>query len=254
MSNLKKGIKYLEEYNNVIVPKNLEGFDAFRALMNITIPDNISNDFFLLQDKIIQEQYSNKEIIDVNDLTPFKDKICLYQGDITLVKADAIVNACNSDLLGCFYPLHKCIDNAIHSFAGLQVRRDLKAIMDKQGQPEPNGKVKITNGYNLPSKFIFHTVGPTVDGKITKQNKLDLASCYNSCLELADKNELENIVFCSISTGLYGYPIEDASNVALRAITKYLYEHKESSIKKIVINVFSGGDYDVYSRRINEIN
>lgn len=254
MSDLEKGIKYLEEYNNVTVLKNLEGFDAFRALMNITMPDNLSNDFFLLQDRIIQEQYSNKEIRDVNDLTPFKDKICLYQGDITLVKADAIVNACNSDLLGCFHPLHKCIDNAIHSFAGLQVRRDLKAIMDKQGQPEPNGKVKMTNGYNLPSKFIFHTVGPIVDGKITKQNKLDLVSCYNSCLELADMNELENIVFCSISTGLYGYPIEDASNVALRAITKYLYEHKESSIKKIVINVFSGGDYDVYSRRINEIN
>lgn len=164
MTNIEKAIAYLEKYNNDKVPTYLKGFDAFRFLMNITMPDKLSDDYFKLQDEIIKEEYQSKEIVDVNSLTEIKNNFFLHQGDITLLKADCIVNACNNKLLGCFQPLHKCIDNAIHSFAGLQVRRDLKEIMEKQRCVEPIGKAKITKGYNLPSKYILHTVGPIVKG------------------------------------------------------------------------------------------
>jgi O-acetyl-ADP-ribose deacetylase (regulator of RNase III) len=254
MTNLEKGIKHLEEYNRVKVPLDIQGFDAFRALMNITMPDHISDDFFKLQDEIIKNEYRNKKIIDVQLLKPIKDKICLLLGDITLIKADAIVNACNSSLLGCFHPLHKCIDNAIHSYAGLQVRRDLKQLMDKQGFCEPNGRVKITKGYNLPCKYIFHTVGPIVNSTITKQNEQDLRNCYLSCLTLADSYQLSNIVFCSISTGLYGYPIKDAAIVAYQTVLSYIKGNPNTNLKKIIFNVFTEGDYEVYKSTITKDN
>lgn len=254
MDNLEKGIKYLEKYNNVKVYPNLQGFNAFRALMNITMPDKLDDNFFDIQDKIIQAEYKNKEIINVDDLSPIKDNICLYQKDITLLKADAIVNACNSELLGCFQPLHKCIDNAIHSYAGLQVRKDLLEIMQKQDYKEPNGKAKITKGYNLPAKYIIHTVGPIVNGNVTKQNEIDLYNCYQSALKLASEYNLKNIVFCSISTGVYGYPIEKASIIALKSIKDYFSNNENTSIKKVVIDVFSRSDYDEYQRAISKIN
>lgn len=253
MSKLKEGIKYLEKYNQVKIPNYIQGFDAFRALMNITMTNDLNDDFYLLQDEIIKNEYQNKQITSVEDLTPIQDNIYLWQGDITTLKVDAIVNACNSDLLGCFHPLHKCIDNAIHSFAGLQVRRDLKVIMDKQGYREPNGKAKITKGYNLPAKYILHTVGPKVNGKITKENESDLYNCYISCLKLADTYSLKSIAFCSISAGLYGYPIDEASKIALKAVRDYFKANK-SKIEKIIFNVFSGDDYDVYFRTIKKAN
>lgn len=254
MDNLEKGIKYLEDYNKVKVSLELNGFNAFRALMNITMPDRLDDTFFAIQDKIIQDEYKNIKIIDVNDLLPIKENIYLYQGDITTLKADAIVNACNNELLGCFHPLHKCIDNAIHSFAGLQVRKDLLEIMKKQGYNEPNGKAKITKGYNLPAKYIIHTVGPIVNGIITKQNEIDLYNCYQSCLKLANEYNLKNIVFCSISTGLYGYPIEKASQVAIKSINDYFKNNANTTIKKVIFDVFSRSDYDVYKRTINKTN
>ena len=247
MTYLNWCIDYLKEYNHI--SQNLEyDWITLRALLNITIPYNLSDEFYDKQDGVIKDIISKKEIFDVSTLN---NGISLYKGDITLIKADAIVNACNNKLLGCFVPGHQCIDNAIHSFAGLEVRRELMKIMEEQGHDEENGKCKVTNAYNLPSKYIFHTVGPVYSG--SKQDTLDLESCYLSCLKAADKMKLDSIVFCSLSTGIFGFPIEKASEIAIRTVKKYL-EEENKNIKKVIFNLFSDGDYDVYSRRIKEIN
>lgn len=198
MENIKWCINYLKEYNHIKENINLPDYQAFRALMNVTMPLNLSDEYYGKQDLALKEIYEGKIIIDINNLEPLKDSIYLYRGDITCIKADAIVNACNEKLLGCFQPLHGCIDNAIHSFAGLQVRRDLMKVMELQGKDEPNGKAKITRGYNLPAKYILHTVGPNVGGYVTKKDEEDLKNCYLSCLKLADSYKLESLVFCSI--------------------------------------------------------
>ena len=212
------------------------------------MPINLSDEFYDKQDGVIKEIVAKKEIFNVDNVD---DGISLYKGDITLIKADAIVNACNNKLLGCFVPGHHCIDNAIHSYAGLEVRRDLMKVMEEQGHDEENGKCKVTKAYNLPSKYIFHTVGPVYSG--SKQDTLDLESCYLSCLKVADKMKLDSIVFCSLSTGIFGFPIEKASEIAIRTVKKYL-EEENKNIKKVIFNLFSDGDYDVYDRKIKEIN
>lgn len=253
MTKLEQGIQYLKKYNQFELTSSINGFDAFRALMNVTMPNRLDKDFYSLQDEIIQEEYRHKVIVDIHDLKPIKSNIYLYLGDITCLKVDAIVNAGNSYLLGCFHPLHHCIDNAIHSYAGLQVRRDLMEIMKEQGKEEENGKAKITKGYNLPSSYIIHTVGPKIKKEVTKNDEEDLYHCYLSSLTLAETYHLSSIAFCSISTGLYGYPIEEASKVALQAVNEYLTYHPNTSIQKIVFDVFSKGDYEVYEREINRI-
>lgn len=247
MTYLNWCIDYLKKYNHInqILEYN---WPTLRALLNVTMPYNLSEEFYDKQDEVIKEIISKKEIFDVATLN---NGISLYKGDITLIKADAIVNACNNKLLGCFVPGHHCIDNAIHSFAGLEVRRDLMIIMEEQGHDEENGKCKVTKAYNLPSKYIFHTVGPIYSG--LKQDILDLESCYLCCLKVADKMKLDSIVFCSLSTGIFGFPIEKASEIAIRTVKKYL-EEENKNIKKVIFNLFSDGDYDVYSRRIKEIN
>lgn len=247
--NLKYAIDYLKRVNRINIKGNKYNFETFRALMNITLPNNLIDEYYQAQDSIIQNSYKNKTIVDVDELIPIKNNIYLWQGDITLIKADAIVNATNSDLLGCFYPLHNCIDNAIHSFAGLQVRRDLMKIMSFQKKKEPSGRAKITKGYNLPSKYIIHTVGPIVKGKVTKENENDLYNCYMSCLKIAEENNIESIVFCSISTGIYAYPIAKACKIALKEVGDY-FVNNLSNIKKVIFNVFKKEEYDVYNREI----
>ena len=194
MTNLKWCINYLKEYNHLKELPDMDDYALFRALQNITMPINLSDEFYRRQDEVLKKLLSTKK---VEDISSFNEGISLYKGDITLIKADAIVNACNSQMLGCFIPGHHCIDNAIHSFAGLQVRRDMMEIMNKQGHEEPNGQVKVSKAYNLPSKYIFHTVGPVYSG--TKQDEIDLVSCYLTCLKKADEMKLESLVFC-----LYG--------------------------------------------------
>ena len=247
MLNLNWCIDYLKKYNHI--NQNLEyNWPTLRALLNVTMPYDLSDEFYRKQDEAIKEIVSKKEIFDVATLN---NGISLYKGDITLIKADAIVNACNNKLLGCFVPGHHCIDNAIHSFAGLEVRRDLMKIMQEQGYDEPNGRCKVTKAYNLPSKYILHTVGPVYSG--SKQDNIDLESCYLSCLVTADKMNLKSVVFCSLSTGIFGFPIEKASEIAIKTVKKYL-ESENKNIKKVIFNLFSDGDYDVYDRKIKEIN
>ena len=247
MSNINWCIDYLKKYNHI--NQNLEyNWPTLRALLNVTMPYDLSDEFYSKQDEAIKEIVSKKEIFDVEELN---NGISLYKGDITLIKADAIVNACNNKLLGCFVPGHHCIDNAIHSFAGLEVRRDLMKVMEEQGHDEENGKCKVTKAYNLPSKYIFHTVGPIYSG--SKRDNIDLESCYLSCLVTADKMNLKSVVFCSLSTGIFGFPIEKASEIAIKTVKKYL-ESENKNIKKVIFNLFSDGDYDVYNRKIKEIN
>ncbi len=251
MKELNWCIEYLKKYNNITYDLKLPDLEALRALENITMPDNLSDEFYDNQDKVLQEILKTKNIVDINNLSFNKDNIALYKGDITLINADAIVNAANKKLLGCFIPLHKCIDNAIHSYAGLQVRRDLLKVMEKQKNDEEVGKAKITKAYNLPSKYIIHTVGPQVENRVTKQNEIDLANCYYSCLKLADSLDLKSIVFCSISTGVYGYPIAKASTIAINTVRDYL--HKTNSKIKVIFNLFSQSDYEIYKERLVSI-
>ena len=246
MSDIKWCIDYLAKYDGVSVPTGWADEELFRAFQNVTLPSDLSDEFYDKQDEVLQDILSRKNVVDVST---FPDGVTLYRGDITLLKADAIVNACNSKMLGCFVPGHHCIDNAIHSFAGLQVRRDMMKVMEKQGRDEPNGECKVTKGYNLPSTYVFHTVGPIYRG--VQQDEIDLIKCYLSCLSKADEMGLSSLVFCSLSTGVFGYPIEKASKIAVSTILKYLKE-RNKGLKKIVFDVFSKGDYDVYDRTIKE--
>ena len=242
MTDIKWCIDYLKEYNRIDALPKMSDEALFRALQNVTMPNSLSEEFYKKQDAVLQDIRSRKELKDVAD---FEDGISLWKGDITLIKADAIVNACNNKMLGCFVPGHHCIDNAIHSFAGLQVRRDMMAIMDRQGHDERNGDCKVTEGYNLLSKFIFHTVGPIYSGKA--QDEIDLIHCYISCLKKADEMGLPSLVFCCLSTGIFGYPNDKAAELAVKTVKQYLAEENEN-IKKVVFNVFLDKDYDIYKR------
>ena len=245
MSDIKWCIDYLKKINDIKDDLD-DSFTTFRALLNITMPTNLSDEFYQKQDSVLKNILSKKEVIDVKS---FPNGVSLYKGDITLLKADAIVNACNSQILGCFVPGHHCIDNAIHSFAGLEVRRDMLEIMNKQGHEESNGQVKVSSGYNLPAKYIFHTVGPIYSGM--HRDETDLASCYYSCLRKADEMKLDSIVFCSLSTGIFGFPIEKASKIAIKCVNSYLKEENKN-IKKVIFDVFSDSDFETYKKNMKE--
>ena len=248
MTNIKWCIEYLKQYNGIDSLLQMPDEALFRALQNITMPYALSEEFYQRQDAVLQDILSRKDITDVAD---FSDGISLWKGDITLIKANAIVNACNNKMLGCFVPGHHCIDNAIHSFSGLQVRRDMMAIMNAQGHDEPNGDCKVTKAYNLPSKYIFHTVGPIYSGKA--QDVIDLKNCYISCLKKADEMKLDSLVFCCLSTGVFGYPNDKAAELAVKTVKQYLMEENEN-IKKVVFNVFLDKDYGIYKKTLGRVD
>mgnify|MGYP004524758729 FL=1 len=185
-----------------------------------------------------------KGVTDISALTPIQPDIYLWQGDITTLKCDAIVNAANNQMLGCFCPNHGCIDNAIHTFAGVQLRLDCAELMKKQGHEEPTGQAKITPAYNLPCRFVIHTVGPIVYGRLTDKDCELLRSCYRSCLKVADENSLKSIAFCCISTGEFHFPNERAAEIAIDTVKKYKAE-TQSEIK-VIFNVFKDTDYKIY--------
>lgn len=174
-----------------------------RGLMNLRAPQHADADFLKIQDTYLQGENAAKGITDVADLTPIQPGLYLWQGDITTLQCDAIVNAANSGMTGCYIPNHRCIDNAIHTFAGVELRLACAELMEQQGYPEPTGRAKITPAFNLPCRYVLHTVGPIIDGRVTKADKELLASCYRSCLALAAENKLESVAFCCISTGSF---------------------------------------------------
>ena len=215
-----------------------------RSLFNIRMPKETSEDFLQIQDGYLQEENRRKGITDIADLQPVQDDIYLWQGDITTLRCDAIVNAANSQMLGCFRPCHGCIDNAIHTFAGVQLRRNCNEIMQKQGHNEPTGQAKITPAYNLPCKYVLHTVGPIVSGRLTEEHCELLKSCYLSCLKLAEKNSCKSVAFCCISTGVFGFPQREAAQIAVDTVKRYK-EENHSDIK-VIFNVFKDSDLAIY--------
>ena len=217
-----------------------------RSLMNVRPPMPLRPDFLAVQDELLSAEREDKGVVEADDLpvTAASPKLVLWQGDITRLRADAIVDAGNSALLGCFYPCHGCIDNAIHSAAGLQLRDECSQIMQRQGHPEPNGEAKLTRGYNLPAAHVLHTVGPIVRGRVTRQNRKELTSCYRSCLALAAEHDLQTVAFCCISTGEFHFPNGEAAEIAVRTVSDFL--QAPSSIRKVIFNVFKDFDAELY--------
>lgn len=221
-----------------------------RALFNIRPPWPADEDFLALQDEFLQAWTAEKGITDVNDLEPVEPGIYLWQGDITTLRCDAIVNAANSGMLGCFHPNHACIDNFIHTFAGIELRLACAAIMDEQGHEEPTGQAKLTPGFNLPAKYILHTVGPIVQGELTGHDEELLVSCYVSCLEAAREKGLKNVAFCCISTGVFGYPQEPAARTAIETVRRYRSEHADAP--EVIFNVFKDSDLLIYQKLLGQ--
>ena len=217
-----------------------------RALFNVRPPKPCDADFLQVQDEYLREETFQKGVTDLADLTPVQPDIYLWQGDITTLKCDAVVNAANNQMLGCFCPNHGCIDNAIHTFAGVQLRLACAELMAKQGHDEPTGQSKITPAFNLPCRYVLHTVGPIVGGRLTERDCGLLRSCYRSCLALADEKQLESIAFCCISTGEFRFPNERAAEIAIQAVNDYKKETKSGI--KVIFDVWKNEDYEIYNR------
>lgn len=223
----------------------LEQEKLFRSLVNIRQPMQISTEFLDIQDEFLQERRENQGIVTLENLTPVKSNIYLWQGDITRLSVEAVVNAANNTLLGCFVPCHVCIDNAIHFSSGVQLRLECNEIMEKQGHKEETGKAKITKAYNLPSKHVIHTVGPIINDELREKDCKLLESCYEKCLLLAIEKNLKSIAFCCISTGEFHFPNDKASEIAVKTVIKILNETKSDI--EVVFNVFKEMDYKLYT-------
>ena len=240
-------LKEKTEYRDIDIPTEPESQrQLLRGLMNIRAPQNADEDFLKMQDAYLQAETSAKGVTNIADLTPMQPVLYLWQGDITTLKCDAIVNAANSGMTGCYIPNHRCIDNAIHTFAGVELRLACAELMEQQGYPEPTGQAKITPAFNLPCRYVLHTVGPIISGRVTKKDKDLLVSCYRSCLELAAENNLESVVFCCISTGEFHFPNDLAAEIAVATVKEFL--KKQTSVKKVIFNVFKDLDKAIYEK------
>lgn len=235
------------QLRRVQIPKDVQGQrDLLRSLMNVRMPRPIEDEFLVVQDEYLQQRNIERGITDVCDLQPVAsdERLFIWQGDITTLKCDAIVNACNSQMLGCFSPMHSCIDNFIHTYAGVQLRLKMNEIMTKQGHEESAGQAKITRGYNLPAKFILHTVGPIIQWEVTEDDEKMLASCYRECLKLAVENRAESIAFCCLSTGVFRFPQQRAAEIAVKTVKDFLIT--DTGIKQVIFNVFKNEDLEIY--------
>lgn len=229
------------QYRDVAIPQSeTEQRRLLRSLMNVRHPKEIGDEFLKVQDGYLQNVTANKGITDITNLEQIEDGIYLWQGDITTLRCDAIVNAANSGMTGCYCPCHGCIDNAIHTYAGIQLRLECAEIMERQGYAETTGKAKITKAYNLPCKNVLHTVGPIISCKLTKEDEELLSSCYRSCLELAKENGIKSIAFCCISTGEFHFPNDRAAEIAVQTVREY-----KGDIE-VIFNVFKDVDYEIY--------
>jgi O-acetyl-ADP-ribose deacetylase (regulator of RNase III) len=232
---------------NITIPEAYEEQRRFlRALLNIRFPKKIPLEIADTLDRFLWRERKEAGIIETSEMQSEAPNMYVWRGDICRINCDAIVNAANNKLLGCFQPLHSCIDNAIHTGAGPQVREDCNAIMTIQGKDEETGKAKITRAYNLPSRFILHTVGPIVQTELREKHKQLLASCYLSCLDLAaETRTIKSIAFCCISTGVFGFPAKPAVKVAIDTVRQWLEENPKT-ITQVIFNVFMENDYELY--------
>ena len=221
-----------------------------RGLMNVRAPKTADDRFLSVQDAYLKEAARQKGITEISDLPPARDGLCLWQGDITTLRCDAIVNAANSGMTGCYVPNHRCIDNCIHTYAGVQLRLACADLMEKQGDAEPTGRAKITKAYNLPCRYILHTVGPIIRGQVTKEDRALLASCYKSCLTLAAENGLESVAFCCISTGEFHFPNKEAAHIAVETVRDFMKQNSANgnSVKLVIFNVFKDLDREIYEQ------
>ncbi|MBD5132916.1 MAG: protein-ADP-ribose hydrolase [Clostridiales bacterium] len=235
------------QYKSIVIPEDAQGQkDLLRALMNVRPPMPVAEEFLTAQDEYLSAERDRLGVVDGSALPPLRadGRLALWQGDITTLKVDAIVNAANSGMRGCFHALHSCIDNIIHSKSGIQLRLYCDELMNRQGYEEPTGQAKITPAFNLPSRYVLHTVGPIIGGAVTRRDRELLASCYRSCLELAAENGLESVAFCCISTGVFRFPNQEAAEIAVKTVTDFL--KTRSSIQKVIFNVFKETDKQIY--------
>lgn len=226
-----------------------ELWQLFRAYVNTRPPvPAASPEFLEAQDHVLQEMLALDGVHGLEEAlpSPADARLRLWRGDITAFAADAIVNAANSQMLGCWQPGHHCIDNAIHTFAGVQLRAECHELMQAQGHEEPTGHAKYTSAYNLPAKWVIHTVGPIANGHPTDAHRRDLASSYRSCLDAAVACGAGSIVFCCISTGVFGFPKEEAAGIAVSTVRAWLDAHAGSEMV-VVFNVFEDVDEKIYA-------
>ncbi len=235
------------EYSGMDIPQEASGQrQLLRSLMNVREPKAAGAQFLLVQDEYLRRELEDSGVTDINDLHPVCGDLYIWQGDITRLRCGAIVNAANSGMTGCYVPCHNCIDNCIHTYAGIQLRLECSDIMRRQGREEPTGSAKITRAYNLPCDYILHTVGPIITGSVTAEDERLLASCYRSCLELAEHNAIASIAFCCISTGVFHFPNERAAEIAAETVRRFKTE--TGSKMRVIFNVFNDRDREIYER------
>lgn len=242
------------QYKNMDIPESIEEKKVMlRSLMNVRPPKEIPEEFLKVQDEYLTERAKQKGIVYLKDIKTIKEKISVWQGDITRIACDAIVNAANSRMLGCFVPMHICIDNCIHTFAGVQLRYECNKIMDEfrkkfgADYQQPTSVPIITDGYNLPAKKVIHIAGPIVIGKLTKSLEQDLANCYKNVLDMCLENNLKSVAFCCISTGVFSFPNKRAAEIAIETVTSWLKQN-ENKIDRIIFNVFKSEDKLFYEQ------
>lgn len=242
---IRELIKEQPRYRDIEVPADTQGQRRLlRGLFNVRLPGEIGEVFLKVQDEYLAEATQEKGVTDLSELEPIEDGIYIWQGDITTLRCDAIVNAANSGMTGCYVPCHGCIDNCIHTYAGIQLRNACAELMQRQGCEEPTGRAKITPGFNLPCRYILHTVGPIITGELRAEDEELLASCYRSCLELAEENGVKSIAFCCISTGEFHFPNRRAAEIAVQTVWDYRREN--NSEIEVIFNVWKDIDYDIY--------
>ncbi len=253
------------EYRNLETPKEPAGKKRIlRSLMNIRMPRTMAPFVLAVQDEYLKERNRENGIVQISDIPAIADQgsrhshadhISIWQGDITRLAADAIVNAANSQMLGCFVPMHTCIDNCIHTYAGVQLRAEcdqkMKVLREKYGPDyeQPTAVPMLTDGYNLPAKKVIHIVGPIVSGILTKALEQDLADCYRNTLDLCLENGIKSVAFCCISTGVFHFPNRRAAEIAVQTVTDWMDEHP-GQMERVIFNVFKEEDKNYYEQEL----
>lgn len=244
---IRRLLKEQPRYGNMQIPVDTdEQKNLLRSLMNIRMPGTMDDEFLSVQDEYLRQVSAEKGVVTLSDMEEIQPDVYIWKGDITRLKVGAIVNAANSGMTGCYQPCHNCIDNCIHTYAGIQLRNYCSDLMEKQGREEPTGSAKITPAFNLPCDYVIHTVGPIVHGKLTQLHCRQLASCYRSCLELADQKQVHSLAFCCISTGVFMFPNEEAAEIAIQTVKDYKTE--TGSEIEVIFNVFTEYDEQIYRK------
>ncbi len=244
------------QYKDLETPKDTEGKRRIlRSLMNIRMPKAVLDDVLAVQDEYLTARAKEKGVVRLSDIPVIKDRLSIWQGDITRLAVDAIVNAANSQMLGCFVPMHTCIDNCIHTFAGVQLRaecnRQMNQLRTRHGRDyeQPTAVPMLTDAYNLPAKKVVHIVGPIVQDELTPELEKNLADCYLNTLDMCLENDLRSVAFCCISTGVFHFPNRRAAQIAVSTVNGWLSQHP-GAVERVIFNVFKDEDKEYYEELI----